>query len=147
MLTQPGREGLGRPIRQQIHDPVCFQIHEDCRIGLPTAAREVVHAEDADGAYGRERQRMNQAHQGRGADRRALGRGVTSTRRATHSDGVAEEMVVQPLSAARPRHHQGREPLSEDTAATRGTRQKKRRVRRCSVTRRPPSGRSASARR
>jgi len=119
MLAQPGRAGRGRPIRQQIQDPVGLQIHQDRRVGPPPTMREVVDAEDPDGTDGRERQRVDQAQQGRGTDRCALRRGVAGTGRAAHVDGVAPQVLVQTLGAPCPGRHQGGQPFGEDAAATR----------------------------
>jgi len=44
MLFEPGGEGVGLAIRQQIHDPAPFQIEEDRAIVTSFAKRPIVYA-------------------------------------------------------------------------------------------------------
>jgi hypothetical protein len=46
MLGQPGRDAGGRAVRQQVHDPVIREIHQDRAVTVPPAPRPPV---DPDG--------------------------------------------------------------------------------------------------
>ena len=47
MLTQPGRQGFGRPVGEQVDGLVAFQVNQDRAIGLPLAQRKIVYAKNA----------------------------------------------------------------------------------------------------
>jgi hypothetical protein len=74
LAFQPGDEGGGQPVREQVDGPAGLGVDQQCAVAAAPAEREVVDAEDPHGAGVRVRQGHDQAQQRRpGRGHRQLG--------------------------------------------------------------------------
>src|SRR5687767_5362270 len=65
MLGQPGRDGGGRAVRQQVDDAMRLQIDEDRAIAMAPPPGPLVYTDDLEGWRGRDRNPPDQAEQPR----------------------------------------------------------------------------------
>jgi hypothetical protein len=68
VLAEPVREGVGFPVRQQLHPAVVVQVDQHGAVDVATAQREVVDAEHGHGAGLGVGQRAEQSQQRATAD-------------------------------------------------------------------------------
>jgi hypothetical protein len=48
MGAQPGGKGVGGPVVQHVDRPVGVHVEQQCRVGVPAALGEIVHAQHRD---------------------------------------------------------------------------------------------------
>jgi hypothetical protein len=118
MLGQSRRDGRGRAVRQQVHDTVIREIHQDGAVPMPPPPRPLIDADGLQGLHRGHRSRPHQAEQGgrTGGEPQASGESGTSVAAESHDDGP--EGCDQLTGFSRIRRDQGREMLGENTART-----------------------------
>jgi hypothetical protein len=87
MVLQPGGQGLGRAVGQQVDDPVTLQVAQDRAVALAFAPGPVINTQDTGRRHGLQRRFTDAAQQGRAADRHAGAGRQTRSRIAAQRQG------------------------------------------------------------
>ena len=117
MPAQPGGEGLRRPIRQQVDDPLQIKVDEDRAVAASLAARPIIDTERPDRPGGGERGRAHEAQKRTGTDRRALDHQMPRPGFTPKVEGGTHKVVGESRRAPGEGSDQVGQALGEDLAA------------------------------
>jgi hypothetical protein len=118
MALEPGHEALLGTLRQQIHDPMAFEIDEDGSIRAALLESEVVYAEHPDFTDLRQRRGLDPPQQGVASGDDTQFQGQPGTRSAAELEGDRQQSLLQPGSLTSARTDLG-QPLAEDLSLAR----------------------------